>query len=285
MEDLYADADTPPLTSFKSEFKAARSRGEKEFSYKGDRFNTRQDGETEAGWMEAIRTPFEPGFTRERAVEDIPSRKPNEAAVSYLMGDIDTDDIRLAPTAEQKSVMEAPVETEEMFGRAAERLEIGSKAGIDMEGVNPTMVPGVERAKEFLDAAQILPEFTSGKRTKGNWSLHESGDATDLRLKSAGPEGLASLKESMTAKMGKGVKSWADGKPGTLWSDGEFEYIIHGEGDHIHLHIEHETRDAKKRLLNVMKEGGGHYDRMSKAARTRLDRDYPGLFKEVTGTN
>ena len=111
VEELHAEADIPPLTSFKSEFKAARARGDKEFAYKGDRFNTREKGETAAGWLEAIRTPFEPGFTRERAVTEIPSRRPNEAALGFLMGDTDFEDIKFTPTPGQKSIMEAPVET------------------------------------------------------------------------------------------------------------------------------------------------------------------------------
>ena len=72
--ELYAEADARSLTSFKSEFKSARAKGEKEFSYKGDRFNTRKKGETADDWISAL-TPFEPGFTRERNMADIPAAK------------------------------------------------------------------------------------------------------------------------------------------------------------------------------------------------------------------
>jgi len=68
------DVPSKPPISFKSEFKSARARGEKEFSYKGGKFETRHEGETNADWMAAL-TPFEPGFERERSVADIPAAK------------------------------------------------------------------------------------------------------------------------------------------------------------------------------------------------------------------
>jgi len=50
-----APAEGRPV-SFKGAFKNARSKGLKEFRYRGDLFNTQDDGETDSGWLDTLKT-------------------------------------------------------------------------------------------------------------------------------------------------------------------------------------------------------------------------------------
>lgn len=144
------------------------------------------------------------------------------------------------------------------FDAFMKRNNIGVKNNkVNLEAIDDKMGPVLDRLSPMFAEAGIVPEVTSGKREKGYWSLHETGNAIDLRLKNASPAALKKLKAALPGN-GKAVSiREADGlHKGMLWAEAGWDYIIHGEGDNIHLHVERETSDAKKGLAENLTRRG-----------------------------
>jgi hypothetical protein len=219
-----AEDDVP---TFKDYFKKARAAGKTEFKYQGELFNTRREGETEDRWLETVKR------NAERKTEKIDPRQAQRATMSA--------------EAHKQSLLgaEARVEPEAGFSAAMTRNNVTVKGDIDTSLIHESLGGALDRVAPLLQAAGIDAEITSGKRDQKYWSLHETGEAIDLRLKSLSAEGLKTLKESLP---GKPSPIKIEGENGQLWNEGEYDYVIHGTGNNIHLHIEHETADAKRRL-------------------------------------
>ena len=128
---------------------------------------------------------------------------------------------------------------------------------VDVDNVDPRMEPGLKEGVGFLRTAKIEAELTSGRRRDGEWSLHENGNAFDVRLKHATPPQIRKLREELTAATGRpGAPIMIKKKPGLSWTKGDFEYIIHGKGDNIHLHIERDTPETKDDLRSHLNKVG-----------------------------
>jgi hypothetical protein len=80
------------------------------------------------------------------------------------------------------------------------------------------------------------------------------------------------LKRSLPGKP-KPVK--IHGKKGQLWVKGDYEYIIHGSGDNIHLHIERDNKDTKSALAEHLDKKG----KRRNISRTGLSR-HPELLQK-----
>lgn len=237
-EEIVASApEEGRLVSFKQAFKTARETGKKEFEYKGDRFNTREKGETEARWLSAL-------------------------------------NVNKVDMPKQTSVPVEPDEVEPEFTDFMKKLGVRIPEGknVDAAGVSENLGPALNKVVPVMREAGITPELTSGRRNRGVWSLHEVGEAVDLRLNTASPEALKSLKDSLP---GDPIRTSIHGEKGEMWSDGTYEYIIHGTGDNIHLHIERETKDSKQKLIDHLIEEGKS-DKIPKRGLTK----YPSLLKQ-----
>lgn len=136
----------------------------------------------------------------------------------------------------------------------ADRSGQTKKRGANLADVNPSMVNGMKDATRLLNAVGIGQVYTAGRRNWGQRSHHETGNAVDLRLRPshASPEKVQSLRDLLNAET-SGSPLLIRGKKATLWRRGEYEFMIHGEGDGIHLHIEHDTPETQKTLNNLMK--------------------------------
>lgn len=95
----------------------------------------------------------------------------------------------------------------------------------------------------LFEAAGVTAEITSGKRERDIFSLHQKGKAFDIRLNTVGAEALQTLKDGLPGEP-QSIK--VRGKKATLWSDGTYQYIIHGRGRKIHLHVEEDSESKKK---------------------------------------
>ncbi len=144
---------------------------------------------------------------------------------------------------------------------------------VDIKGIDPAMGTAIEKLTPILKAAGIKGEITSGKRSQDNWSLHEVGEAFDIRLKTAGKEALKKLKATLP---GNPVSISIRGKKGQMWRDGDFEYVVHGAGNRIHLHVERETAETKEKLANYLIERGS-----PEIVSVQGLRKYPNLLNKL----
>lgn len=250
-EIIAAAPEEGKIISFKKAFKQARDVGDEEFEYQGNRFNTRKRGETKTEWLSSLKnnkllTPFIPGFVRERKIEEIPEVRipvkgrllagsPRELSRKYLS---------------REAQKQLPI-IEKGFASYMKQtgVSLAENKNIDTGAISEKLGPALVKVAPMLESAGIKPEITSGKRNRGVWSLHEVGEAIDLRLKSADKNSLKKLKEQLP---GSPIDTFIEGEKGRMWSDGTYEYIIHGKGNNIHLHIERETEESKERLVEHM---------------------------------
>jgi hypothetical protein len=184
-EEIIAEApeEASPV-SFKQAFKHARASGMKEFVYEGDRFTTREKGESGTQWAsflesQKMETAFVEGFERERAVADLPPLIGAEKGLRLS----ERESSRRAHNVE---AMKASAGTEPApQAEVAERkiiIPVAKGKGIDLAEISSGMDPALEDARSMLAGVGITPEITSGRRHNDNWSLHEIGEAVDLRL-------------------------------------------------------------------------------------------------------
>ena len=281
-------AAAPP--TFGELFKQARESGKAKFTYNGKRFITRQRHESDSDWEVALKdnkspmlTDFVAGFERERDVADLtaslvadnqlldvkntrtaPTFKQIETMLApvetkLLPGpeDLDVKSTRTAPTFKMLEAMKAPVTTatKGMFSEAMHNHNVTLAKGknVDVDKIDVKMAPALEVVSPIFEEAGIASEITSGDRDKGVWSLHENGNAIDMRLKHANPAAMEKLKAGLG---GPGIPVKIHGKNGRLWRKGDFEYIIHGERSNIHLHIERDTPNSKAGLAAHLRSIG-----------------------------
>jgi hypothetical protein len=115
--------------------------------------------------------------------------------------------------------------------------------GATLEGMQPgmeTVMQKISPVFEDLGAEQLI---TSGKRDKGGWSFHETGDALDVLFPDMSGEerdaAVEQTKQRLLEKLGAGY---------------EIELSNHGTG--WHLHIEQETDASRMRLHEHGKKHG-----------------------------
>ena len=263
--------------TFKQAFNQARREGKLEFEYKGDLFNTRKKGESEMEWREAVVGTAAPPLLEEVRM---PREAPKEMKASPT--EVPTKDDRkktralLRAAAYRQSIIPSlKKEVEPAFRDFMKRTGVKIAGGkkVDTAQIATELGPALEKIAPAMRKAGIVPEITSGRRDLGAWSLHEVGEAIDLRLKNASPEALKALEEALP---GSPTNTSIHGEKGRMWTDGTFEYIIHGTGNNIHLHVERETEQAKQRLVQHMIDKG----RGERIPRRGLTR-YPNLLSQV----
>lgn len=232
--------------NFKQAFDDARSAGEKVFEYQGKQFNTRRKNETEEHWKTVLETNIAKSIPAENPREHL-RRRLNLSAQEQGVNPLVEAEIR--DTDDQQAVVKHD------FTSTMTKLGVSTakEYKIDASKISDRMIPALEKLVPILKAAGIKPEITSGKRNKGYWSLHEIGEAFDLRLKNAEPKALKKLKGALP---GNAYTTYHDGNKGIGWSEPGWDYILHGEGDNIHLHVERETDEAKQRLIRHMIKTG-----------------------------
>jgi uncharacterized protein YcbK (DUF882 family) len=339
-----APEEGKPL-SFKQAFTQARKAGQEGFEYHGDRFHTREKGESGAEWAqyltgglapEIAATPSQEGYGRredgtekgegwlglipmqdgsDRMMSEVsvgveidgeetlvPAIVPalSEDEVSYLAQGGDArehqsimnkavshakeqlaggnspfapeepgteimsglnprDKSRMRMSAEAFRQSRQPNEvaeaTEPVFTDFMERagVQVAQGKDIDVKNLSAELGPAIEEIAPILREAGITPEITSGRRDRGDWSLHEIGEAVDFRLKNASSSAIKKLTDSLP---GEGIKVKVHGQKGKLWRKGDFEYILHGSGNNVHLHIERDNRETKESLADHLKVSG-----------------------------
>jgi hypothetical protein len=253
-EQIVAEAadEAKPL-SFKQVFKAARAEGREEFEYKGDRFNTREAGESKGQWA---------SFLEGRKLTS-PAEQQRETRTR----------LRAEPF-EQRLLETDPEPREAAFTDYMKRLGVKIPEGrnVGAEGISQELGPALDKVAPIFNDLGVTPEITSGLRSRGNWSLHEVGEAIDLRLRTASPGAIRKLEQALP---GTPRSVNIHGEKGRMWGDGTYEYIIHGSGDNIHLHIERETEAAKEKLVGHMIASG----RAAGIPKKGLSR-YPNLLEK-----
>lgn len=133
------------------------------------------------------------------------------------------------------------------MGRTGVTTAEGKK--INLSQISIKLGPALERIAPIFKAANITPEITSGQRNWGKWSLHEIGEAIDMRLKTANPKALKQLEDALP---GKPVDTFIEGETAQMWTDGDYQYFIYGKGKKLHLHIERDIPETKKKLIEYM---------------------------------
>jgi hypothetical protein len=130
------------------------------------------------------------------------------------------------------------------FSEALKRMGVSVKHGVNLKGTSEAMLPGIRRAAGIISDIGVPLVITSAQRP-GRGSFHNVGNAVDMRLKSMDGKKLQQLRDALGPR-GRPIK--IKGEDGTLWRHGDFEYILHGEGDNVHLHIERDTFETKAQL-------------------------------------
>lgn len=255
--------DEGRVVTFKSAFKAARRAGKREFEHNGNLFNTRKSGETDAQWEAGILERTAPP----------PEAVDREAIRSQLRADAYKQSL-LPGDFQQKELAVRPEATDPEFSDFMKRTGVSVAAGksVDTGEIARELGPALDKIAPAFKSAGITPEITSGRRDSGNWSLHEVGEAVDLRLKNADEAAIETLEDSLPGSPSR-VK--IHGEKGRMWTDGTYEYIIHGKGDNVHLHVERETEESKERLVQHLIEKG----KTGSVSQRGLSR-YPDLLKK-----
>ena len=249
-----ADEVRPPLT-FSQAFRTARNAGKAKFIYDGKRFNTMERGESKLEWRAALLGSKPPTPVQKEAIA-----APVET--TFLPG-LKPTNVKTSRTSTQFIAEEMPKFDSFM---KINNIKIAEGKNVDTEKINPEMGPALDMVTPMFEAAGIIPEVTSGNRDNVEWSLHETGDALDLRLKLASPAAIKMLKASLG---GPGIPVRIHNEKGLLWRKGDFEYIIHGTGANMHLHIERDTKKTKLNLANHL-YGLGAGDKVKPAYRRNL---------------
>lgn len=145
--------------------------------------------------------------------------------------------------------------TPQTFADYMERAGVTSAQGknIDTSTISKKLGPALAVIAPIFKSAGITPEITSGQRNWNEWSLHEIGEAIDMRLKTANPQSIQKLEASLP---GEPTTTYVEGEKGRMWTDGTYEYFVYGKGENIHLHIERESPETKQRLIEYMIESG-----------------------------
>lgn len=254
--------------SFKKSFEIARAKGKDEFEYQGKRFNTRKKGESGSDWARYLKArKISTALVREIPVfgadERVASRRAHNIAAAkggiFTKKMTSTEPIP-SPTNDIKAAMQVS------------GLKVAKDKNVDVNQLSPKIAPALKSAGEMLTKAGITPEITSGKRSNGNWSLHEIGEAVDLRLKNASPEAIKKLEDELP---GNPISTRIHNENGRMWKKDGVEYIIHGEGSNVHLHIEREAEDTKAALAEHLKSQG-----KGKNISRRGLKAYPKLFNK-----
>jgi hypothetical protein len=151
------------------------------------------------------------------------------------------------------------------------------KRGVNLADVNPEMVNGMKDARRLLDSVGISQVYTAGLRNWGVRSHHETGNAVDLRLRPshASPEKVQKLRDLLNAEA-SGSAILIRGKPATLWRRGEYEFMIHGKGNGIHLHIERDTPETQAQLNTLMET------RKTEKNRKEYEADLQARYEDFT---
>jgi len=260
--------------NFKEAFKKARTAGMEKFEYKGNLFNTKRDDETKQEWARylesrKIESALKTHIIKPLIIEGL--TKEDRSAIRRTQN-IAAYKKSITPTQSllPKEVQE-PASNFSAFMKET-GIKIADKKDINPNEISSNLGPALNIISPILNKAGIIPEITSGKRGKGDWSLHEIGEAIDMRLKNASPEAINKIKENLP---GKPISVNIHGEKGQLWQKDGFEFIIHGEKDNIHLHIERDTQKTKEALAEHLLKIGKKKNITRKGLRA-----YPELIQK-----
>lgn len=240
-----APEEAEPI-NFNRAFKKAREMGLKEFEYKGDLFNTRKSGETGEEWAQHLETKkATPPITGILTSEEREAIRKTQKTAAYYKS--------LIPTQHKLSTTLEPINPAFSDYMKETDIKTAKNKDIDANLINANLGPALKVISPILKEAGIIPEITSGKRNQGDWSLHEIGEAIDIRLKNASTKAINVLKNNLP---GKPISVKIHGEKGQLWKKDGFEFIIHGKEDNKHLHIELDTEETKAALAEHLLKSG-----------------------------
>ncbi len=137
------------------------------------------------------------------------------------------------------------------FAETRAESGFGIKKGVDETGVSSEMTDALSAIAPVwdawgMDASKLV---TSGKRSKGDWSLHETGDAIDIRFRPE--EFLPGLKGADLLNQVEAIeKDIQANLPEGFFID----LSKHGTGWHLHLS---QKTEASMQRLNLHGEASG----------------------------